>query len=89
MDTDAALGLGLGLTLLLVWLMFVVGMLILIGTIAWKITAKTGYPGPLGLLYFVPLANLVFLIVLAFSEWPIHRELKALKGSSEPRPPGL
>ena len=47
--------------------------------VAWRITAKTGYSGALGLLYFVPIANFVFLLVLAFSEWPVHRELKSLK----------
>ncbi len=87
MNSEAAMGLGIGLAVLFVWLMIVLGMLALIGTIAWKITARTGYPGPLGLLYFIPLANLVFLIVLAFSEWPIQRELKELKASKAVIPP--
>ena len=82
MESQEFLGLGIGLTILFIWMIVVLGMFVLVGTIAWKITARTGYPGPLGLLYFVPIANLVFLIVLAFSEWPIQRELSALKKST-------
>ena len=79
MESPEVLGLGIGLTVLLIYLLFVLAMLVLVGTIAWKITARTGYPGPLGLLYFIPLAGFVFLIVLAFSEWPVQRELNTLK----------
>ncbi len=43
--------------------------------IYWQIFAKAGYSGALGLLMFVPIANIVMLCVLAFSEWPIYREL--------------
>jgi len=45
----------------------------------WRIMGKTGYPGVLGLLMLVPIANLVMFLVLAFSTWPIEKELKALK----------
>jgi len=70
----------------------IVGLLFLTALIVWKITAKTGYPGVLGLLYFVPIANIVFLLILAFSEWPVHREMKSLKkimerqGNAMPQP---
>mgnify|MGYP006312585611 CR=1 FL=1 len=70
---------GVGIALLLAYLGFVLGMLLLMAVIAWKITARTGYSGALGLLYFVPLANIIFLLILAFSEWPIQREVKALR----------
>jgi hypothetical protein len=33
-------------------------------------------------LMFIPIANLVMFLVLAFSEWPILKELRALKQSS-------
>ena len=80
MQAEQAFGMGVGLFLILLYLLFVVGMLTLMVLVVWKLTAKTGYPGALGLLYFVPIANLVFLLILAFGEWPIHRELKMLKG---------
>ena len=42
----------------------------------WRICSKTGFPGALGLLVLVPVANLILLCVLAFAEWPIERELR-------------
>src|SRR6266436_3276163 len=45
----------------------------------WRIFAKAGYSGALGLLMFVPIANIVVLCVLAFGEWPIYKELKYLR----------
>ena len=92
MESQEILGAGLGIGLLLVYLFIVVGLLVLTALVAWKITAKTGYPGVLGLLYFVPIANIVFLLIMAFSEWPVHREMKSLKkilerqGNAMPQP---
>jgi energy-converting hydrogenase Eha subunit B len=37
---------------------------------AWRICAKAGFPGPLGLLAPVPGLNLVLMFILAFVEWP-------------------
>jgi hypothetical protein len=35
----------------------------------WKIFSKAGFSGWLSLLMFVPLANLIVLYVVAFSQW--------------------
>jgi hypothetical protein len=43
-----------------------------------KIVSKTGYSGWLGLLILVPLVNLVFMLILAFTEWPIERRIRSL-----------
>jgi hypothetical protein len=45
----------------------------------WRIFSKAGYSGALSLLMFVPIANLVMLLILAFGEWPIQAELKQLR----------
>lgn len=45
----------------------------------WKIFSKAGYNGAMSLLMFVPIANLIVLCILAFGEWPIHRELNQLR----------
>jgi hypothetical protein len=45
----------------------------------WRICAKTGYPGALALLMFVPLANIILLFFLGFSKWPIERRLEKLQ----------
>lgn len=36
----------------------------------WKICEKAGFPGPLGLLMLVPLANIILPLYLAFTDWP-------------------
>ena len=52
----------------------------------WKIFAKAGYGGAMGLLMFIPIANVIVLCVLAFGEWPILKELNALRAQA-PRSP--
>lgn len=47
--------------------------------IYWRIFSKAGYSGALGLLMFVPIANIIVLCVLAFGEWPIYRELRQMR----------
>ena len=54
--------------------------LILAILIWWRIFAKAGYSGALGLLMFIPLANLIVLLVLAFGKWPIEEEVEQLRG---------
>lgn len=49
------------------------GMLIVAALIVvpvWRICEKAGFSGLLSLLILVPIANLIFLYWLAFSEWP-------------------
>jgi len=44
-----------------------------------KIFSKAGYPWALGLLMLVPIANIIMPFVLAFGDWPIHKELRLLR----------
>ena len=44
-----------------------------------KIVGKTGNHWAMGLLILVPLANLILPAYIAFSEWPVLKELKGLK----------
>lgn len=55
------------------WFVLMVVLLILP---LWKITSKAGFPGALSFLILIPVANIVFLYVLAFAEWPALRALK-------------
>lgn len=41
----------------------------------WKISVKAGYSGWLALLMVVPIANIIYLYFLAFSNWPSRREI--------------
>jgi hypothetical protein len=54
-------------------------IVLLFALIHCKIFSKAGYPWALGLLMLVPIANLVMLLVLAFGDWPIHREMRLLR----------
>lgn len=49
----------------------------------WRIFAKAGFSGALGLLMLVPIANVVMLLVLAFAEWPIQAELRQLRAYAQ------
>ena len=48
----------------------------------WKIFAKAGFSGWLGLLMIVPMVNLIALYVLAFSDWPGSRPDRLELGSA-------
>jgi hypothetical protein len=50
----------------------------------YKIFSKAGYPGLLCLTMAVPLLNVIMVLFLPFSEWPILKELKALKQRPTP-----
>jgi heme/copper-type cytochrome/quinol oxidase subunit 2 len=64
---------------LIIYLVISLVLLVFAVIVWWKIFSKAGYSGAMGLLMFVPIANLIVLLMLAFAEWPILRELKALR----------
>jgi heme/copper-type cytochrome/quinol oxidase subunit 2 len=59
----------------------VVGVLVILFlfSIWWKIFKKAGYSGALGLLMFIPIINFILLFILAFSKWPVQRQLEQLQ----------
>lgn len=66
------------------WLMLIIGILVLIPV--WRICTKAGYSGWLSLLVLAPLANLVLLYFLAFSQWPLERSRStASSADAQPR----
>ncbi|HEX9372592.1 MAG TPA: hypothetical protein VF897_16390 [Roseiflexaceae bacterium] len=65
-----------------VWIIVGVVTIIFLVSIWWKIFAKAGYSGALSLLMFIPVVNFILLLILAFGEWPIHRELRLLRERS-------
>ena len=56
------------------------GAFLLVFAFIWcRIFGKAGYHGAMGLLMFIPVVNLVMILVLAFKKWPIEDELKSLR----------
>lgn len=64
---------------LLIYFLIGIALIVFAVVIWWKIFAKAGYSGAMGLLMFVPIANLIVLLILAFGEWPIRKELNYLR----------
>lgn len=60
-------------------LAYLLGIAFVYVAVWWKIFSKAGYSGLMGVLMIVPLANLVALAKLVFSEWPIHKEVASLR----------
>jgi glycerol-3-phosphate acyltransferase PlsY len=67
--------------LMFVFFFMLIGLLIAL-LMVWvycRIFSKAGFCWALGLLMFVPVANIIMLFVLAFADWPVLRELRRLK----------
>ena len=79
-----AAGAAMGLAVILIAGFFALLMLALTVLVWWKIFSKAGYSGAMGLLMLVPLVNFVMILILAFGQWPIHRELEQLKQYRSP-----
>ena len=48
----------------------------------WQILKKSGRRAAWSLIAFIPPGGLIILYVIAFSEWPVQRELKRLKSTA-------
>lgn len=68
-----------GIVFVLVLALYVVAILLP----ACRICIKAGYPSWAGVFALVPLLNLALLWFVAFSEWPLERQLAALRAQSE------
>jgi energy-coupling factor transporter transmembrane protein EcfT len=80
-EPDAALVL---LFLFAVMVIVVVALLmtILVVWLLCRIFKKAGYCWAWGLLWLVPIGNIIVLLMLAFGDWPIHKEMRRLKEQS-------
>jgi len=55
-----------------IWVIFLVAYI--------KIISGAGYSGWWVLVMFVPILNIIMLLVFAYKEWPIQKELRELRG---------
>ena len=76
---DSGSAAAIGGTFILIWLIIMIAIVVFSVIVYWRIFAKAGYNGAMGLLMFVPIANIIVLCMLAFAEWPIYRELNQLR----------
>lgn len=74
-DVSGIIGLIVGLVFVLIGL----GLFLFALWVWVRIVGRTGHNQWLGLLMVVPIANLVLMLILAFAEWPIHREIETLR----------
>jgi hypothetical protein len=68
---------------IVIWL----SVLILTALVFCKIFSKAGYHWAMGLIMLIPIGNLVMLLILAFGEWPIQRQLRAYQQGMQTPPP--
>ena len=69
--------------MILFWLM-IVAVSIAVTLLIWcRLFHRAGFHWAMGLLMLVPIANIIMPFYLAFAEWPVLRQLKALQS----RPP--
>jgi uncharacterized membrane protein len=65
------------------FILFILGLIVAViaikAIISCMIFAKAGYHWAMGLLMIVPIANIIMPFVLAFSKWPIQKELEQLR----------
>jgi len=45
----------------------------------WRIFSRAGYPGVVSLAMLVPVLNVIMILFLGFADWPVLRELNALR----------
>lgn len=72
-----------GLCFFLVYMIVILGLTVLTVVAFYKIFSKAGYHWAMGLLMLVPIANIIMPLILAFGQWPIHRELNAYRQAQQ------
>jgi hypothetical protein len=75
------------MVVMFVVLLIVIPLLVLQIIAWWKICTKAGYSGWLSLLMLVPVANLVWFLILAFGDWPVLKEMRELRRLIPVAPP--
>ena len=71
---------GLAEIILIIFIAYIVLVLTAIKVFSFcKIFSKAGYSWAFGLLMLLPFAEIVIPLVLAFTDWPVCRELRLFK----------
>ena len=70
---------GVAAGLLVVWLIVCLGGLVLFIFVWGTIFKRAGYSFAMVLLMLVPIVNFIWLLIFAFSKWPVQKELEYYK----------
>jgi hypothetical protein len=73
---------GMGIMMILVGLVVIIFMFFIWG----MIFKRAGYSMAMALLMFIPLVNIIWLLVFAFSKWPVQKEVEDLRARMVPGP---
>ena len=73
---------------LIFFLLIAVGLIALMLFVWGTIFKKAGYSFWMALLMIIPIVNIVWLFVFAFSKWPIQQEMEMLRGQGGYPPSG-
>jgi fatty acid desaturase len=65
---------------------FLAGLILLVLFIWGMIFKRAGYSFAMALLMFLPLVNVIWLMIFAFSRWPIQKELDYHRAQAAYRP---
>jgi hypothetical protein len=85
---DTPVGLDPHFVALLPFFLFFVAVATVVAVIPyWMIFKKAGFSPWLSLLFFVPVANIIILYVVAFSEWKVVPVAQLQPGYPPPYPP--
>ncbi|MBV8082746.1 MAG: hypothetical protein JO347_06295 [Candidatus Eremiobacteraeota bacterium] len=69
------------------WFIFFALIIAVLGLwMNWRITAKAGFPGWYSLGLLAPFVGLILVVLFAFAEWPIEREVKLLRSMAARKP---
>ncbi|MCX5637048.1 MAG: hypothetical protein NTX52_05055 [Planctomycetota bacterium] len=82
-QATAAIGPVIWIVVTVFVLFSLVALLVITAVVYCRIFHKAGYHWALGLLMLVPIVCIIMPFVLAFGEWPIHKELQRLRSRQE------
>ncbi len=83
-STSSTAAAGMAAGIIFFYCLFILAILALSLIVNWRIAVKAGYPGPYSLLMLIPFANLIFLLIFAFTDWPIEIQMKAMRAGASP-----
>lgn len=86
-NSDSAAVFGMGFVI--VWILAMLVSIALGAYVYTRIAKKAGWPAAYGLLMFVPIANIVFMIMFVVMKWPVEAEVEALRAQVQALGGGL